>query len=577
MDEKTLLEQAVAAARAGNTADAQRMLAAVLKANPQNELAWMWLVRTLPNDQQRMAALEQCLKANPSSDGARRALAQLRASVAGGRVAGIPTPAGAAPPTGETLQPGAAPPDDVNAPTGLLPVQRKTQAQIPAPQLAPRPTPLSDSLSEVERPVSTQARPAARRVRRSAAPGRKSGVLYSIGAFLSVLLLVLATTLGWIGFTILRSPPLSQAKLAATHLVETENASQRLEEAVRLTQTASQPTVTPTPRPTRTSTPTPTATLLPSPTPTSVGLPPSLIDRQNAAALVVAKELKEASFTDFDFSSDGSLVAFAAPQGVLIWDSFTLKQTRQIYLENRAQTVAFHPSSSGLIFTQAGSGDESYLYSSSETQTSQLLGIGFTFTPRFLLFTSDAAGLVLVSTASTGNINVVSAQDGSLLAVFDHPGGVLAADLDPLSGRMATGGYDDLIRVWDLVGGHVETVLSAHAADITTLAFAPDGRFLVSASQDGAVLLWDTASWRRSAVLSSQGEPAVRAAFSPDGALLVTGSAAGQVIFWDAASGEALASLSGPDGLLELAFSSDGRLLVAAGENALLVWTPAQP
>lgn len=78
-----------------------------------------------------------------------------------------------------------------------------------------------------------------------------------------------------------------------------------------------------------------------------------------------------------------------------------------------------------------------------------------------------------------------------------HESVVLA--LLPLpGGRLASGGADRTVRLWDLATGHELACAREHADVVVSLAPEPDGGFL-SASRDGAVISHDGATARRRA------------------------------------------------------------------------------
>jgi WD40 repeat protein len=60
------------------------------------------------------------------------------------------------------------------------------------------------------------------------------------------------------------------------------------------------------------------------------------------------------------------------------------------------------------------------------------------------------------------------------------------------------------INVWDLTSGKTQE-LSGHTGKITAVAFAPNGRLLVSGSSDGTVRLWDLQNGKEIAALISLG------------------------------------------------------------------------
>jgi WD40 repeat protein len=54
-----------------------------------------------------------------------------------------------------------------------------------------------------------------------------------------------------------------------------------------------------------------------------------------------------------------------------------------------------------------------------------------------------------------------------------------------------------MIRLWEVPTGRPLARWEAHDANITVLAFRPDGRTLVSGAADGMLKLWDLPAIRR--------------------------------------------------------------------------------
>src|SRR5206468_7286915 len=71
--------------------------------------------------------------------------------------------------------------------------------------------------------------------------------------------------------------------------------------------------------------------------------------------------------------------------------------------------------------------------------------------------------------------------------------------------RLATTGYDRLVKLWDLANPDAPPmVLKDHSDAVYGVAFSPDGKLLASAAADRAVKVWDVATGRR---LYTLGDP----------------------------------------------------------------------
>jgi serine/threonine protein kinase len=103
-------------------------------------------------------------------------------------------------------------------------------------------------------------------------------------------------------------------------------------------------------------------------------------------------------------------------------------------------------------------------------------------------------------------------------------------------------------------------VLSGHPASVTSVAFRPDGRRVLSGDGNGAIYLWDPDSGRIVQRFFGVRSTVTSLAFSPDGHSCLSGSLDRTAILWDADVGEPKRRFPGhTDAVLAVAFSAEGR------------------
>jgi WD40 repeat protein len=127
----------------------------------------------------------------------------------------------------------------------------------------------------------------------------------------------------------------------------------------------------------------------------------------------------------------------------------------------------------------------------------------------------------------------IAAQDGPVTIAGGPTIAARGTESLAFSGdRLATGGADGTITVWDVGSRKRLRALRGHDDAVDAVALAPDGRWLASGGEDGTARLWDIESGFGISLPGPSG--AVRAvAFSRDGRSLAAGDDDGAVRIWD--------------------------------------------
>jgi WD40 repeat protein/transcriptional regulator with XRE-family HTH domain len=123
----------------------------------------------------------------------------------------------------------------------------------------------------------------------------------------------------------------------------------------------------------------------------------------------------------------------------------------------------------------------------------------------------------------------------------------------------------------------LETTLSSHTADVTSVVFSPDGRWLATSSADGTARLWDAQTRKEMAVLTGHQGAVNDLAFSPDGKVLATVGDDMTLRLWDLATMQARVISTGHTlWVVSVAFNADGtRLVTSSRDDSVQVWDVA--
>ena len=77
-----------------------------------------------------------------------------------------------------------------------------------------------------------------------------------------------------------------------------------------------------------------------------------------------------------------------------------------------------------------------------------------------------------------------------------HDNLVLSVAFSPDGQRLASGLYDETIKIWDAASGRCLQTLKGHDSLVLSVASSPDGQRLASGLDDNTIKIWDAASGR---------------------------------------------------------------------------------
>lgn len=146
-----------------------------------------------------------------------------------------------------------------------------------------------------------------------------------------------------------------------------------------------------------------------------------------------------------------------------------------------------------------------------------------------------------------------------------HGGSVRALALDSSGTKLASGGFDYRVLMWDLETGEVQAEHDAHNAPLNVAAFV--GGVLWTGDQAGALLRWNGLDAPEP--LEPHGGPIAALTAAPDGSAAVAASWDGEVR-WYAADGRIIARHNHRQTPTALAFPAPDRALL--GDRSGAIW-----
>ncbi len=208
-------------------------------------------------------------------------------------------------------------------------------------------------------------------------------------------------------------------------------------------------------------------------------------------------------------------------------------------------------------------------------------------------FSPDGNHIVTASEDGTARIWDAATGEPIGAVLKGHKGDVFSAAFSPDGNRIVTASGDGTARIWDAATGEpIGAPLTGHEKEVNSAAFSRDGKRIVTASMDGTARIWDAETGqpigeplnvrgianglapdtRRRIIIDYA---VVSAAFSPDGKRIVTASDDNTARLWDAATGEAIGApfIGHDERVLSAAFSPDGKRIVTASlDGTARIW-----
>jgi RNA polymerase sigma factor (sigma-70 family) len=277
-------------------------------------------------------------------------------------------------------------------------------------------------------------------------------------------------------------------------------------------------------------------------------------------------------------SASGKILAFTLDQTtVVVRDLPGARELFRFDVADRAYTLAFSPDGKTLVV----GGGQKVLRRQVPAGTELPALEGHTHATYPVAFSPDGKLIASGGSYLDGHIHLWDAATGKQVRKWKAAAwGVGCLAFTPDSRTLLSGhhGEEAQLRLWDVASGReVQRIAPPSPVPVHTLTIAPDGKRAASASSwERGVYLWDLAASREVSPFPHHYAEVTAVAFTPDGKLLATASADRSVGLWEADTGGLVDRFGDHRGRVRaLAVSPDGKFVASAaeGESTVRLWS----
>ncbi len=264
--------------------------------------------------------------------------------------------------------------------------------------------------------------------------------------------------------------------------------------------------------------------------------------------------IKEYYVTSIDVSQDGNyIVSGSYTQSASLWNLNT-NETKKILVDNKntIEQVAFIPQENKEAEEAYIACLEPYKVSICNMETGKLVKT-LQDSSENLCMCCSKDGKYIATGGFDNLVRLWDLETEKVINTYDFQNNyIYTVCFDNMGKRIIAGGHDKTIRIWDRESGKELNILKDHRGFISCLAVSPPeleektGKsYLLSGSRDNAIKLWNLDNGELIKTFTGHQDEISSVSFSSSGKYVISGSDDGAIKIWDLQSGEVVITLIG--------------------------------
>ncbi|MDJ0576883.1 MAG: NB-ARC domain-containing protein [Xenococcaceae cyanobacterium MO_234.B1] len=157
------------------------------------------------------------------------------------------------------------------------------------------------------------------------------------------------------------------------------------------------------------------------------------------------------------------------------------------------------------------------------------------------------------------------------LTLRGHSGGVMSLAWHPDGRKVLSGSDDHTLKLWDGQTGTCLRTFQGHQKDVWDVAWHPDGTMIASSSSDRTIKLWNPETGVCLTTLEGHERLIWTVDWRPDGKIIASGSEDHSIRLWDVSSGQCVKILPKAGARVRrVTWSPDGQILATGSSDKLI-------